>query len=384
MASIRKRTWSTAAGQKSAWVVSYAHKGKQHLKTFATKKAAEAWRAETLTEQKRGTHTPASTSITIAEAGRRWLDQATNDGLEPSTLAQYRQHLEFHILPHLADVKLAELTTAGVQDFRNTLARGEDRKRSPATVGKIVHSLSAILGHAVALGLASRNPVREANHSTRRAQRLAARLQKKLETGVDIPTKDELRRILAAAQGRWRPLVVTAIYTGLRASELRGLTWKDVEPLASATLTVRQRADRWGQIGPPKSRAGMREVPLVRDVVTTLRSWKLACPKGPLGLVFPNDDGKVVPLVTLRRQALGKALVEAGISTSQHQPKYSLHNLRHAAASLLIESGKFSPKEIQTIMGHSSIQMTFDRYGHLMGDPESAQQKMAALEALLG
>jgi integrase len=363
--------------------VAYAHRGKQHLKTFATKRAAEAWRAETLTEQKRGIHTPASTSITVAQAGAKWLEQAEADGLEPSTIAQYRQHLEFHILPHLGEVKLVDLTPSGIADFRNTLAKGEDRRRSPATVGKIVHSLSSIVGHAMALGLASRNPVREANHGNRRQQRLAKRHEKRLEVGVDIPTKDELRRILAAAKGRWRPLIVTAIYTGLRASELRGLTWADVD-LGRAVLTVRQRADRWNKIGSPKSAAGTREVPLVKEVVNTLREWKLACPKGPLGLVFPADDGNVVGLITLRRQALGQALVDAGISTSNRLPKYSLHNLRHAAASLLIETGKFSAKELQEIMGHSTIAMTFDTYGHLMTDRESAQQKMAALEALLG
>jgi integrase len=383
MASIRKRTWSTAAGQKSAWVVSYAHKGKQHLKTFPSRKAAEAWRAETLTEQKRGVHTPASISVTVAQAGQRWLDQAVNDGLEASTIAQYTQHLSYHILPFLGETKLVDLSAATVQDFRNTLTKGEDRKRSAATVAKIIVSLGSILAHAVSLGLASRNPVRDAGGGQRRAQRLAKRHEKRLEVGVDIPTKDELRRIVAAATGRWRPLVVTAIFTGLRASELRGLTWNDID-LKAGVLRVTQRADRWNTIGSPKSVAGRREVPLVAELVKELREWRIACPKGAAGLVFPAQDGKVVSLVVIRRQALGKALVDAGISDNQRAPKYSMHNLRHACASLLIESGKFSPKEIMAILGHSSIAMTYDRYGHLMGDAESAQQKMAALGALLG
>jgi integrase len=383
MASVRKRTWTTKTGEKQAWVVSYMHKGKQHIRTFSKKKTADAWRAEMQTEQKRGVHTPVSTSITVAEAGQKWLEQAAADGLERATLAQYRQHLDFHILPHLADVKLAEVTASLVQDFRNTLAKGEDRPRAPVMVGKIISSLSAILSHAMALGLASRNPVREATHSTRRASRLAKRHEKRLEVGTDIPTKDELKAILRASNGRWRPLIVTAIYTGLRASELRGLTWKDVD-LGKAVLTVRQRADRFDTIGSPKSAAGQREVPLVREVVNTLREWKLACPKGPLGLVFPDDLGRVTTATTLYRHALGQTLVAAGISTNRRQPKYSLHNLRHAAASLLIETGQFSPKEIQTIMGHSSIAMTFDRYGHLMGDAASTATKMAALEKLLG
>src|SRR5215813_10748753 len=89
MASVRKRTWNTAKGPKSAWVVAYMHKGKQHLKTFPTKRDAVAWRAEMQTEVKRGIHTPATTSITVATAGALWLAQAETDALEASTLAQY-------------------------------------------------------------------------------------------------------------------------------------------------------------------------------------------------------------------------------------------------------------------------------------------------------
>ena len=72
---------------------------------------------------------------------------------------------------------------------------------------------------------------------------------------MDIPTKDEIRAMLARAQGWARPLIVTAIFTGLRASELRGLRWVDVD-LDAGELTVRQRANRWGTIGSPKSDAG--------------------------------------------------------------------------------------------------------------------------------
>ena len=381
MASVRKRTWKNAKGPKSAWVVAYMHKGKQHLKTFATKREAIAWRAEMQTEIKHGIHTPARVSITVAEAGARWLAQAQNDGLEPSTIAQYRQHLEFHILPHLADVKLSELTAASVQDFRNTLIAGKDRRRSAATVRKVVISLGGVLGHAMALGQAARNPVRDAaQHGTRR-QRLAKRHEKRLEVGADIPSKDELRAILEAAISRWRPLIVTVIFTGLRASELRGLTWSDID-LDRATLRVRQRADRWNRIGSPKSATSQREVPLAPMVVNTLKEWRLACPPGEKGLVFPNDEGEVESLSVIRRQGLGKAQVAAGIANNARHPKYALHALRHAAASLFIEEG-FSPKRVQALMGHLTIQMTFDVYGHLFPSQDSDQEAMRRLQARL-
>src|SRR6476660_8206216 len=110
MASVRKRSWQTKKGEKTAWVVAYTHKGKQHLKTFPTKREAIAWRAEMQHEVKGGVHTPASASITVGEAGKLWLTQAETDELEGSTLMQYRQHLNYHIVPFLDSVKLAELT----------------------------------------------------------------------------------------------------------------------------------------------------------------------------------------------------------------------------------------------------------------------------------
>ena len=381
MASIRKRTWNTKTGEKSAWIVAYLHHGKQHIRTFKTKKAASEWRATMTVERQKGIHVPASTSITVTEAGRRWLDQAINDGLEPASVEQYRSHLELHIAPFLGDVKLAELTAASVEDFRNMLAKGTDRRRSPALIGKVVISLGSILGHAMALGLASRNVVREAVMHNRRRQRLAKRHEKHLEVGVDIPTKDELRLILAHARGRWRALIVTAIFTGLRASELRGLTWKDVD-FDAATLRVRQRADRWGKIGSPKSASSAREVPLAPMVVNALKEWWLACPQGRLGLVFPDDNGNVVALVVIRRQALGKTLVAAGLCASPAFPKYSMHNLRHAAASLFIEQG-FSPKKVQALIGHSDIGMTFNVYGHLFPSQDGDQEAMRQLQARL-
>jgi integrase len=379
MASVRKRTWQTKAGEKSAWVVAYTLKGKQYLKTFRTKRDATAWRAEMQHEVKEGIHTPATASITVAEAGALWLAQAEIDGLEGSTVMQYRQHLNYHIRPFLGDVKLAELAPATVQEFRNRLIREE---RSQVMAKKVIASLGAILAAAMAVGRVARNVVREqARQQRSRQRRLEKRHDKRLEVGVDLPTKDEIRAMLTAAQGRWRPLVVTAVFTGLRASELRGLTWNDVD-LDRATLQVRQRADRWNKLGSPKSAAGQREVPLAPMAVNTLKEWQLACPKGEANLVFPNREGGVESLPNMHRRQIGALQVACGIISDPMRPKYGLHSLRHAAASLFIEQG-FSPKRVQALMGHSSIQMTFDTYGHLFPSKDDDAAAMQQLQARL-
>jgi integrase len=102
----------------------------------------------------------------------------------------------------------------------------------------------------------------------------------------------EIRTTISHVQGRWRPLFLTAIFCGLRASELRGLRWQDVD-LSKGELHLRQRADRYHKIGPPKSEAGERTVPVPPSVLNALREWKLKCPKGKFGLVFANLSGNI-------------------------------------------------------------------------------------------
>ncbi len=176
-------------------------------------------------------------------------------------------------------------------------------------------------------------------------------------------------------------MILTAIFTGLRASELRGLTWSDLD-LDRGSLTVRQRADRWNRIGSPKSDAGKREIPLAPLVVNTLREWALACPKGELSLVFPNGDGNIESLPNIHRRGLGPLQATAGITSDKDHPKYGLQSFRHAAASLFIEQG-FTPKRVQALMGHSSIQVTFDTYGHLFPSQAEDQAAMQQLQARL-
>src|SRR5262249_29821074 len=101
---------------------------------------------------------------------------------------------------------------------------------------------------------------------------ISRRDKPKLEVGRDIPTPQEIARLVQAAKDRMQVLIMTAASTGLRSSELRGLPW-------------RQRADRWNSIGPPKSDSSKRTVPLGSELVLALKEWKLACPKGELDLV---------------------------------------------------------------------------------------------------
>ena len=126
---------------------------------------------------------------------------------------------------------------------------------------------------------------------------------KRVEARIEMPTMEELRAIIAATPDRHRPLILTALLAGLRASELRGLLWEDVD-LKHGKIHVRRRVDRFNKFGAPKSEAGTRTIPMSPLLANTLRQWRLVCPKGELGLVFPNGAGKVenhgnLPLASL-------------------------------------------------------------------------------------
>lgn len=384
MASIRKRTWKTGDETKTAWVADYFDPhGKRHLKTFRTKKEADTWLLATRREVQQGGHSSACASITVEQAGEEWIVEAEAGGLERGTISQYRQHLNYHINPLIGETKLADLSLAGIKDFRSRLIR---EGRSPIMAKKVLSSLGAILGNAMEGGRVAQNVVRVYTPRRRREDGLDQRHKRRIEVGVDIPTKDEIRAMLAQAQGWVRPLIVTAIFTGLRASELRGLRWADID-FDRAELTVRQRADRWGTIGSPKSGAAQRTIPLAPMVVSTLRDWRLTCPQNNADLAFPTSKGRPRQTNTIHTHGLVPLQLAAGIVSvvggrPPRKPKYGLHSLRHAAASLFIEQG-LSPKRVQVLMGHSVIAVTFDTYGHLFPAPEDDQEAMRQLQARL-
>lgn len=369
MASIRKRTWQSGGETKTAWVADYFDQGgKRHIKTFATKKAADGWLVTTRGEVQRGVHTAENASITVAEAAQLWLDKGELEKLERSTLRQYRNHVVLHINPLIGREKLARLSSPMIESFRDALLS----KGSRAMARKVLASLKSILGEAQRRGLVAHNAAQPVKVDAKRRE------NGKLTVGREIPSKEEVQTVLAAAEGRWRPFFVTAVFTGMRSSELRGVAWDDVE-FERKVIHVRQRADAWGAMGAPKSHAGDREIPMSPMVVNALREWRLACPNGPLNLVFPNGAGKVESHANIANRGFYALQTKAGIVGEDGKPKYGLHALRHFFASWVIERG-FSPKRLQALLGHSSIQMTFDRYGHLFPSLEDDHEKFAAGE----
>ncbi|AOF89996.1 site-specific integrase [Sinorhizobium sp. RAC02] len=394
--SVRKREWTTPKGEaKSAWVVDYFDTaGKRRLKTFRLKKEADQFAATASVEVREGVHVADSATITIEEAGKLWLKSGDAAGLERTSIDQRKQHLNLHIVPLASAVKLTKVTAPWVRSFQDDL---RENGRSAAMVKRVTVSLGSILADAQGRGLVVRNAVHELSKARSGTKKSEKRSKAKLRVGMDIPTNAEIRRILDTAAGRYRPLLVTMIFTGIRASEARGLRWEDVD-LGKAQLHIRQRADRYGEVAMPKSEAGQRTVPLPPMVVNTLKEWKLACPNSEAGLVFPNAAGNIEYHQNMLQRGLWPTQIKAGMGVPTGKfdekgnpimaPKYSgFHALRHWYASWLInrksDGGLELPaKTVQTRMGHSSIQVTFDTYGHLFPSTDEGAEMAAAEMAL--
>ncbi|RUU96662.1 site-specific integrase [Mesorhizobium sp. M1A.F.Ca.IN.020.06.1.1] len=401
--SIRKRKWTTAKGEaKTAWVVDYKDQnGVRALRTFNKQSEAKEFETTMRGEVRDKKHVVRSKSLTVAEAGKEWLKAVAHGRgergpAEASTLRQYKQHVDDYIEPMLGAEKLSDLSKADVTKFRADLLA----KLSRAMAKKVLQSLKGILS--------------EMQHQDQVAVNVAATVQ--IGTGgrhkedVVVPSISDIKAILAkldelAAQAnkRWaaawvkrRAFLATAVHTGMRASELRGLPWASVD-LKGATIEVRQRADEKGKIGPPKSKAGRRTINIPAALVAILREWKLRA--GGHDLVFATEEGNAESLANIFNRAWKPIQIEAHICEPKRdgagdivkdeegapvmEPRYNFHALRHFHASMLIADNA-NPKEVQAELGHSSIQVTYDLYGHLFSDEDAGRRRQERSERLAG
>jgi integrase len=318
--SVRKRRWITNKGEaKEAWIVDYVDQaGDRHIQTFARKKEADDHWATVKVEVRKGVRIAPSKSPTAAEAADRWLREVQARNIEASTLARYRTHVNLHIVPAIGAVKLTTLTQERIEGFRDELLK----KLSRPLARKVLTSLKSLLKVSryshVAVGVSIKRGRNE---------------KRRIEAGRDFPTIAEIGRLLAAANDdtKQRALLLILAFTGLRASEFRGLCWSDID-LKECELHVRQRADEYNVIGAPKSDASVRTIPIDPDVMApALKEWKLKCP--PSDFVFPTRTGKPQDYNGIRDGSIDPAMRAAKLIGKDGEPKYTPHALRHFFAS---------------------------------------------------
>jgi integrase len=360
MATVRKRYRDKEKTKFMGWQADYFDQnGRRLAKLFKLEREAKAHLDKVVPEVRARVHTPARESITVAAAAQLWLDRCENvDKLVSATITQYRNHVENHISPDLGAEKLSQLNAPRIEEFRDSMLR---KGASRAMVVKVLVSLKAILSEAQRKGKVAQNVALGV-----KPPKAKSGDRPKLKIGRDVPTKDEIRDLLKAS------------LAGLRSSELRGLMWSDID-LKQGTIHVQRRADENNEMGPPKSEAGDRVIQVSSLLTNILKRWKLAYPKGELELCFPTGIGTVESHANIANRGWYRFQSELGIVDADGRPKYGLHAARHFFASCMIEAGHL-PKRLQEMMGHASLQMTYDRYGHLFpaGDGERAKMESAA------
>lgn len=301
---------------------------------------------------------------TVEDAAEAWLKRCQREALDNQTVKTYRSQVRNHILPRLGSAPLADLRRADIKTFVEEMLDEVSREMTR----KVLVSLKSLLKEAVEREWLETSPATD----------VKLKRQKRHEKRVQIPTKEEIRLFIASAPARHRAMIITAIFTAMRISELRALTWDDVD-FKRRVITVRQSSNRLNEIGSPKTGAGRRDIPMSPMVVKALMEWRVDCPPGDLGLVFPNGVGNVESYGNIMRRVFYPLQVEAGMVTRDGKPKYGFHALRHAAASMMIEQA-WPVKKIQAILGHSSITMTMDVYGHLFTRAEDDVELFGKME----
>lgn len=332
---------------------------KRIRKTFPTQAAAKRWRTDAEAAVGRGSLRVAR-KTTLREASEEWLvaiksgvgRNRSGDAFKPSVIRSYEQSLDLYVLADLGGVPLDELRRADLQDLVDKMtAKG----RSASTIANAIKPVRAICRRAIDRDELAINPTT--------GLRLPA-IRSKRATVVDPETA---ARMLGALAHEDRAVYSTAFYAGLRAGELQALRWSDVD-LAGGVIRVERSWDKIEGAQDPKTRSSRRAVPLVPVLRDELLEHRMRQGRNGEGLVFGKTERS--PFVHTALLARVKRVWKAkGLGYVK------LHDARHTFASLLIAAGE-DPKRIQTYLGHSTITVTFDVYGHLLpgSEKESARR----------
>jgi integrase len=345
-----------------AWVYD-RRSGRKVRKTFDSLSEAKLWRSDAVGGVKRGT-VAAATRLTVRELGEQWVAAAergearnrSGDAFRPSVLRGYRRSLEQRIYPEAGAVRVSDLRREDLQRVADRLlADGLDA----STVRNHLMPVRTAFRWALVRGLAHSNPTSGLELPAARGRR------------DRIASPEEATKLIAALpRVDDRALWGCALFGGLRRGEIRALKWGAVDLANGAIRVVAGMDDREGLIK-PKSRAGKRVVPVVGALRDLLTEWRAVAPDTRDDTyVFPGlHGGPFTPSAVRRRAEHAWTTRRRKAGLDEFEP-IGLHEARHSFASVLIAAG-VNAKAITTFLGHSSIQITFDRYGHLLRGSEA-------------
>jgi integrase len=332
--------------------------GVQRAKAFPKKADARAFLDSIAGNQPAAHVTAEAGKITVSEWADLWLDGARNLGQGGQDT--YRRDLDRYILPTLGDHQIRHVTP----ELIDSLLTEQAKHLASSTVHRHYRTLNRMFAVAVERRRLVANPCGPVQ---------PPRVELHEMRFLDV---DQVDALAAAISDRYRAWVLVAAWGGPRWSECVGLRRSSVDGArVSIVEQLKRRADGEWHRDRPKTKAGRRVVTLPAFVADELAAHldTFAGP-GPDGLVFPNRAGNPTIASSFTQATFKPALKRAGLDTAVR-----IHDLRHTAVALAIKAGAH-PKAIQARMGHASIMVTLDRYGHLF--PDTDEQIAAALDGL--
>lgn len=345
MACISKR--------RNRWVIDfYDNQGKRHWKTLpagTTKSEAKKVLRDIEDKIDKGIYIPLRNLPFFSEVADVWL-KIKKPNIRHSTYKQYKGHMENHLKPFYENLRINRITYDKVEKF---ISHCLDNNVSIPTMKKILINLGAIMTYAVRKRYVDYNPVRD-------IEKPKGQSEHNEDKELNVLTPREIISLLDSAPDlKHKTLFMAAATTGLRQGELLGLKWTDIDWFNNQ-IHINRTYNHF-RFYEPKTKTSKRKVDVPPQMMKQLKEWKIACPANDLDLIFPNENGKPMSALNMYNRKYLPALRKAKLS------QIRFHDLRHTYASLLIDQGE-NIKYVQNQMGHASIKVTMDTYGHLMKD----------------
>lgn len=406
MASITKRTWKSTAGsgKKKAggrragesWQVAYTEADGRRVKKagFRTRADAERFALEKETEIAAGTSRPAGDKVKVAELGVRIIASMQERVDRDTVVIEYLRNVKGHFRNYIArepdwkphsmggavrdfqgsigHIRLTKLRPTMVEDFRDALlASGLNYQ----TVRAILTTLHSALEYARRKELVTFNAADRIIIEVPRSER-------NLRRPPPLP-QASVTRAFGLVPGNVRFLLQFVASTGLRTGELRALRYRHIDREAK-TVMVECSANTKNIIGPPKSSAGYREIPLSDELLSRLQAYRTEYGSDDDdAFLMANPTGQMCHGGWLLKQlykvfdAAGWIGLKEKAAAPSDARRFNIHELRHYAISSWI-AADLGLKAVQTYAGHADIKMTWNRYGHLFPDDRRAEKMNVA------
>ncbi|MGV8084133.1 MAG: tyrosine-type recombinase/integrase [Coriobacteriia bacterium] len=345
-------TRTDAGGRKRYAVKLYnPATGKQEwVGTFDRKKDAQTAESERKRAIRLGKSAERPRDIAISDLVDRWLETASVRDSTRSDYANAARHIKAYF-------KNRPVSTITKQDLDLFVADRTASGLGAWSVNKLKTRMTQILNLAVDWRYLQASPMTGRLHSAPRVPKRA----------IHPLTQDQIGALVQASPAYWRPFFLVAVGTGLRRSELFGLTWDDMIWELGKLRVTKQQSN--GSLVEPKSDAALRVVDLPEPLVGVLRTHKETCPISDNDLIFPTENGCPVNPSNFYKRVFRPTCQAAGLPDS-----VVFHDLRRTFASILVRHGR-SATYFQTVMGHSSARITLEYYAGTFNDESDAAKR---------